>query len=392
MKILVISSYLPYPLHSGGNIRLFNLIKNLQKEHEITLVCEKRNFQTQKDIDEVSRICRKVIVFDRPKAWSPRNILKAIFSLNSILLISHTYKKFAEIIADELKNGNFDLIHVETFYVMQNLPKTNTPIVLAEHNVEYIVYGRYAKNAPLYLRPAIYFDMLKLRRVEKNSWKRAKKVIAVSKEEIKIIGENTELVPNGVNIEKFEMKKSLSKGAKTVLFIGNFKWIQNRDSSVYIIKNIWPNIVSKTKNFKVKLWIVGKNIPDSIKRLQTESIIFDENAPDETELIFQKADVLLAPIRVGGGTSFKILESMATGIPVITSPLGNEGINAADGSQIIIAKKPAEFARKTVALLEDDYLYEKIARNGRKFIEENYDWKKIARKLDKIYKDVVLKL
>lgn len=392
MKILVVSSYLPYPLHSGGNIRLFNLIKNLQEEHDITLICEKRNFQTQKDIDEVSKICKKVIVFDRPRAWSLGNILKSVFSLNSILLTSHTNKKFEEIITNELKTGHFDLIHVETFYVIQNLPKTNIPIVLAEHNVEYIVYERYAKNSPLYLRPAIYFDMLKLRRSEKKSWKRAKKVIAVSKEEVGIIGGNTNLVPNGVNIEKFQMKKPSIKSEKTVLFIGNFKWIQNRDSSVYIIKNIWPNIVSKTKNFKIKLWIVGKNIPESIKRLQTESIIFDEDATDETELIFQKADVLLAPIRVGGGTSFKILESMATGTPVITSSLGNEGINAADGSQIIIAKKPDDFARKTVALLEDNYLYEKIARNGRKFIEENYDWKKITKKLDKIYREVAIKL
>ena len=83
---------------------------------------------------------------------------------------------------------------------------------------------------------------------------------------------------------------------------------------------------------------------------------------------------------------------MASGTPVITTPLGNEGINARDGSEILIAEKPAELARKTVSLLGDDYLYEKISRNGRKFIEENYDWKKISERLDAVYRNLVQEL
>ncbi|KKQ34700.1 MAG: glycosyltransferase PslH [Microgenomates group bacterium GW2011_GWA2_37_6] len=371
MKVLIVSSYLPYPLHSGGSIRLYNLIKNLQKDHEITLVCEKRNYQTQRDTDEVSKICHKVVVFNRPKTWSLRNILLTIFSMNPMLITAHTHKRFSEIIKKELSRNSFDLIHVETFYVMQNLPKTNIPIILVEHNVEYMVYKRYARNAPFMLRPILYFDAVKLARVERNSWKKATKNITVSLDEKQYIGEDTEIIPNGVDIYKFRMKKIVkdkkdpsaasSKGGqagqeKRVLFIGNFK------------------------------------LPESIKNLRAESVIFDENAPDETELIFQKADLLLAPIRVGGGTKFKILESMASGTPVITTPLGNEGINARDGSEILIAEKPAELARKTVSLLGDDYLYEKISRNGRKFIEENYDWKKISERLDAVYRNLVQEL
>ncbi len=391
MKILIVSSYLPYPLHSGGSIRLYNLIKNLKNEHEITLVCEKISSQTQKDVDEVSKICHKVISFDRPKAWTLKNILRTGFSLNPMLVSVHTHKTFSEIIRNEIDSNKFDLIHVETFYVMQNLPKTNIPIILVEHNVEYMVYKRYARNAPFMLRPILYFDAVKLARVERNSWKKATRNIAVSLDEKQYIGEDTEIIPNGVDIYKFTPKKlDFKKEEKLALFIGNFKWIQNRDSAVYILKNIWPQI--QTKNPKVKLWVVGKNIPESIKNLRAESVIFDENAPDETELIFQKADLLLAPIRVGGGTKFKILESMASGTPVITTPLGNEGINARDGSEILIAEKPAELARKTVSLLGDNYLYEKISRNGRKFIEENYDWEKISERLDAVYRNLVQEL
>lgn len=392
----MVSSYLPFPLYSGGHIRLYNLIKNLSSKHEITLICEKRNYQSERDIEEVSKICKKVITVDRKKQWSAGNVLKTGFSLKPFLLWGHSSREMKEKIGNELKSNNFDLIHVETSYVMQNLPKTNLPVVLTEHNIEYLVYQRFVKKAILILRPLLFLDILKLKRAEKSLWKKANKLVAVSTREQEIMGKDAYLVPNGVDTKKFSVKKitknkvdpSASSGqVKKVLFIGDFVWIQNRDSIIYIIKNIWPKIVSKNKN--VKLWVVGRKIPDSIKALVDKSIIFDEDAPKETELIFQEAEILLSPIRIGGGTNFKILESMSCGTPVITSPLGNEGMNAKNGDEIIICNKPEEFANKTLTLLSDDYMYEKLSRNGRKFIEKNFDWKNIAEKLDSIYRSAV---
>src|ERR1700691_2436334 len=94
MKILMISSYLPYPLFSGGQVRLYNLIKELSAKHEITLICEKRPHQTQEDIAEIKKICNEVITVDRGKQWSAPNVLKAGFSTNSFLLTGHTSSVF----------------------------------------------------------------------------------------------------------------------------------------------------------------------------------------------------------------------------------------------------------------------------------------------------------
>lgn len=388
MKILMVSSYLPYPLHDGGRIRLYNLLKFLKDKHEITLISE-RTSQTQADIEEVRKVCKKLIVVDRPKTWSVRNVSKSVLSLNPLLTTVHTHKKLKQKITEELNNENFDLIHVETFYVMQNLPTVSIPVVLVEHNVEYLVYEKYIRRKLIPLRAFLLTDVLKLKRVEKYYWKKADIVVAVSPKEQKVIGEKAELVPNGVDTNRFALKKFVkNKEQKKVLFIGNFKWIQNRDSVVYIIKNIWPKI---SKNKKFKLWIVGKNIPEGIKKLGDESIIFDEHATNQTELIFQEADLLMSPIRVGGGSNFKILESMASGTPVITTALGNEGIEAKNGEEIIICENPEDFANETLKILKDDYLYEKISRNGRKFIEENFDWKNIAEKLEMVYQKAVKK-
>src|SRR6185503_6905723 len=103
MKILVVSSYLPYPLYSGGQVRLYNLIKELSGKHEITLICEKRSNQTARDVAEVKKICKEVITVDRKKQWSAGNVLKAGVSSNSFLVTGHTQPIFQQKIQECLE-------------------------------------------------------------------------------------------------------------------------------------------------------------------------------------------------------------------------------------------------------------------------------------------------
>lgn len=394
MKILVVSSYLPFPLFSGGHIRLYNLLKHLSKNHEITLICEKRIYQTDKDIKELEKICKKVVVVERKKQWTFSNIVKTGFSTDPFLIKGHTSDTFKKAIKAELLNQKFDLIHVETFYVMQNLPWVSTPVVLAEHNIEYLVYKRYSQNASSFLKPLFYLDVYKLKRAEEKSWGKATKLVAVSNEEKKLMNRSdTAVVPNGVDVDKFKLSDKASTNQKRVLFIGDFKWIQNKDSAEFILKHVWPKIQSGIRNqkleIKVKLWIVGKDIPQNIKNLGDEDVIFDEKAPEETSLIFQNADVLLAPIRVGGGTSFKILEAMATGTAVVTTDLGIEGIDAKDNEEFLLANTSEEMVQSTVRVLTDSMLKEKIVKNARLLMKEKYDWKKIVLMLESVYRSAV---
>lgn len=394
MKLLVISSFLPYPLFSGGHVRLFNILKRLSKHYEITLICEKRDYQTQSDIEMVKKICKEVITVPRKKQWTVQNILKTAFSSYPFLMVGHANSEMALKIKESLVWG-FDLIHIETFYVMQNLPKTQVPVILAEHNVEYLVYKRFSDKSFFFLKPFFYLDAAKMKFWEKRFWKAATKLVAVSKEEKKLMQrEDTVIVANGVDLEKFTVNSSqlTANKEKTILFIGDFRWIQNVDSVTFLLKEIWPHFAKATRGKpKTKLWIVGKNIPDSIKQLSKDSqVIFDENTSLETHEIFQKADILLAPTRVGGGTSYKILEAMASGVPVVTTLLGIEGIEAKNNQEVLLGENKEDLASQVMRLFDDTDLYQKIAQNARKLIESAYDWEIIVGKLEKVYQAVTV--
>ena len=396
MKILFISSYLPFPLHSGGQVRLYNLIKELSEKHEITLVCEKRIHQTVDDISAVEKICKKVITVPRKKQWSLQNFAKAATSTQSFLVTGHTHLQMQREIITILAEESFDVIHVETFYVMQNLPKTSIPIVLVDHNIEYSVYQKFSQRVPTPLRPLLSLDIAKIKREEVASWRRATHVVAVSYEDQSVMkkeGITASIVPNGVNIDSFSFEEKQEKKQRNVLFIGDFSWVQNRDSAEFIIQEIWPKVLAKrTKSIDdIKLWIVGRKIPGSIRTLTEQpSVVFDEessalSAPE----IFKKADILLAPIRVGGGTSYKILESMSCGTPVVTMSMSAQAIGAVHHQDLLVGSTAEELAHSVDELLTNRSFYERVAKNGRALIEKHYNWKMIGKHLEAVYQGVI---
>ncbi len=392
MKVLMISSYLPFPLKSGGEIRLYNLIKNLSKDHEITLVCEKRNYQTKEDVSEVEKICKKVITVNRKKQWTISNILKTGFSSDPFLIVGHTSDEMKLAIRDELVRENYDLIHVETFYVYQNLPKVSIPVVLVEHNIEYLAYKRFVKLANPLLRPFYYLDVLKIKRKEEAAWKRVDKLVAVSNAEKKLMKRaDVSVVPNGVDIDLFEFRNFQQiPTEKRILFIGDFKWFQNTVAVESILKKIWPRLSLKITEGKIKafarLWILGRNMPDYIKSLAAgKNIIIDDKNKESTQVIFRKSYILLAPILAGGGTSYKILEAMASGVAVVTTNLGLEGLEAKNNIHALSSSNEDDLSDLVLNLLQDHSLYKRLTLNARKFIEEKYDWKQITKKLNDIY-------
>ena len=389
MKILMLTPYLPYPLYSGGQIRTYNLLKNLSHKHHITLVSFIRDDSEKKYIEELRKFCESVYVFQKRKPWSLKSLVLSAISIYPLVVCLYLRRSVRSQIAKLVENKRFDLIHAETFYVLPNIPKTTTPTILVEQTIEYLVYKHYTETVTfLPVKILMLFDVLKIRYFEKKYWKDAKRVVAMSEADKKIMedlvpGINVDLVPNGVDAQFFKINRKKNTGKKkTILFVGQFKWLQNREAVEILLQKIWPLIRKEMP--QANLWIVGRSAPESLKKYESDWVKVSSDIKNITDA-YSNADVMLAPIYGPGGTRYKILESMASGLPVVTTSIGIEGLNAVDGKNALIGETPEELAHKTIQVLTNPKLSERLAYEGRAFVEKNFNWKTIASHLDRIY-------
>lgn len=395
MKILMLTPYLPFPDSSGGQIRSYNLIKDLSKKHEITLFSLIKDDSEKRFIPELAKYCSKVCVFKRSKSpWTLRNILLTGFGPYPFLVIRNLSPKEKDAVKEEIENVHYDLIHAETFYVMPHIPKTKIPILLVEQTIEYLVYKHYVDGSKnLFIKWLLSIDVAKLRFWETKFWKKADGVVAVSEsdrgEMLKLVpGLEINLVPNGVNLDFFEEKKDWSTNDPRILFIANFKWLQNVEAAELLLNKVFPLI--RKKDPSVKVWIVGQHIPKEITQNKSENIIIDDLKEDDQESIknaYFESSVFVSPLRGPGGTRLKHLAAMAAKLPLVTTSVGAEGLEATDGREVIIRDNPERMAEAVLTILKDEKLAKNIAENARKLVETKFSWFKMSEYLDKIYEE-----
>lgn len=394
MKILLITPYMPYPPSSGGQVRSYNLLKQLYKKHDITLFCYIRHDSEKQYIPELEKYCKKVRVFKRRKAWHILNIFLAGTTRFPFLVSIYVSPTLKKALAQELKAEKYDLIHSETFYVMPNIPKTDVPIFLVEQTIEYLVYQRFVEMLPRYmlpLRALLLIDVYKIKWWERYFWKKATRLAAMSQEDKEFMKKmepdlDIDVIANGVDVEHFAKTKKMINKSPVILFVGQFKWLPNKDAAKFLVKEIWPKIQNKISH--ARLWIVGRNPTLDILDLQHTAGVTVDGGVDDIRDAYAKSDVLLAPIRNGRGTKYKILEAMATKTPIVGTQLAVEGIDIKDRRDALIGETAQELATLTVKVLSDHKLARNMAEAAYKLLETKYNWRVISEELDKVYKEV----
>lgn len=396
MKILMLVPFLPNIETSGGQTRWFNLLKYLSKDHEITLYSLIKDESEKKFIPSLKDFCKEVKVFRRPKSpWTARNILLTGFSWYPLLVIRNFSMDERRALARELKSEKYDLIHAETFYVMPHIPKTNVPSILVEQTIEYQVYMHYVLNeSPIFLRPLLMIDVLKLRFWEKYFWRKTNRLVAVSEED-KVVMQRlipnikVDIIPNGVDSDYFSSKKVDKKDPPRVMYgVTNFEWLQNVEAVNILIRDVWPKVNKKIKN--AKLWVVGRKIPRDIASLanQRNDIEITESIKDSRDA-YLGASVMVTPIKGSGGTRLKILEAMAAALPVVSTSIGVAGLHLTNGKHALISDNIEGLANYTIELLNNPTKAQKIGELGKEFVKKHFDWKSIVKLHDPIYREVV---
>lgn len=390
--VLMITPYLPYPPTSGGRNRTYNLIKHLRARFRITLVCFGRPEEQAQDWSPLADLCETVVVDRAPSPGALRAAWLSVTSPRPVTMRLYHSGLMEAALRRVLREQTVDLIHVESFYMMPNLPAAlDMPVLLSEPAIEYVAWRRHARVAtPWTTRLGVALEASKMRVWEPRAWADATVVGAMSEVDADVIaratpGVKTVPAPNGVDVDYFRPDESVIRDERTAVFMGDYKYFPNTDAMLHFAQEILPLIRAKRPDFR--LTVLGKEPPPALAALGDDPAlpITVTGLVDDTRPYLHRSAVFVCPLRSGSGTRFKLLEALACGCPVVSTTIGAEGLGAVDGEHMLLRDTPQAFAEAVLALLDDPAWAAQLAAQGRAWAIVQHSWARSAALLRQAY-------
>lgn len=388
---------LPYPVMDGDSVRHYNLIKRLSNECSISLVCYSEENYRAIGIAEMEQYCKDVRVLTHKKCsklgWLRRFAFGYLKGAPTIAAVHYTPDMRDEAIS-LLKERKFDIVQIEHTFMSEYIKDINklssARTILTVHNLEAINVKRMVQHQPwgqLKIRHSI--DAAILPRFEKRAIGKFDKCITVSEINAKLIRpirSDVIVVENGVDVTSIN-PFLINRESRNLIFIGGMGYIPNIDGATFMVESILPLIRQKLP--ETKLHIIGKKPVPAVTALgDADGVEIHPDVPD-IKPWYENAAVSVIPLRAGGGTRLKILESMAIGVPVVSTSIGCEGLDVTNNENILIADTPSEFAVCVCKLLDNPELRAQISQRARALVETRYSWDAISPKLLDVYKSMM---
>ncbi len=383
MNILWVKAGGLVPPDTGGKIRSYNILRQLARDHRVTLVLfsspQENALQT-----ELASIFQRVITvpLDLPpprKTAELLDYLRGLFSREPYSLTKYCLPAVKAKLRALLQEQRFDVLLCDFLVTAGVIPwDWAGPKVLFAHNVEALIWLRHLQiaNNPLW-KAVSWWEAQRMNWAERRYLQMADHVIAVSENDRKIFGgflnpQKVSVVQTGVDTELFQ-PRAAEQIPDSLVFTGSMDWLPNEDAIIYFAGEILPLITRQLPD--VTLTVVGRKPSARLQNLAAKrpEIRLTGWVEDVRPYIAQAA-VYVVPLRIGGGTRLKIFEAMSMAKPVVSTSIGAEGLPVVDGEHLLLADEPAIFADTVVALLKDSARCRQIGQAARLLVEQNFSW------------------
>jgi glycosyltransferase involved in cell wall biosynthesis len=402
MKILCIAPYLPSPGADGGGTVMFNLIKNLSSNHTITCL----SFAGSRDLSQraqLQQFCTEVITVPFPGAEGEgvfaklinlarrvRHNILSIATFTPVVVRKCLSNAMVREIHLAIKKHNPDVIHI-CFPQMAHYIEAcqGVPAVMDTLDAALVGVFRRAMSAGNVLARIYYLmQWLFWVRYESRWFPRFGKVLTVTSQDaaaVKMVMPDLDVYADAIAVDIAPHTSSVRDTAIRIGFLASFGHQPNVDAVLYFAEAVLPLVRKRLP--LAEFVVAGKNPPLSLLDGK-DSGITCFGFVDDVPAFYGSVDVVVAPIRYGGGIKIKVLEAMACGKPVVTTSVGAEGIAEPDDGDLIIADDPSAFAEAVVALLSDKERRMALGERARQVIERRFSWQRVCNDLDKIYKSL----
>lgn len=396
MNILVITNTTPYPTISGGRLRVYNLLKRVAQRHQVWLASHLHSPDERVDLNTLGVFCQGVVTGtlrrQSPLAHMPgllRYVLKGIPPELKFLYSEELAAKIQRL-AQQIP---FDLIQIEESALAPyiELIPPGPKRILTFYDIDFAQAARIASiksGARARLRMRLYGRMM--RRWEPAFAERFDRCVTVSEIDRNLLRNanprlQIEVVPNGVDTECCQPLPRHNN--PVILFVGSMNYAPCVDAMLHFAQDVLPRILAHYPT--LQLFIVGANPTPEIRALENDTIRVTGRV-DEVRPYYEQCSVVVVPLRAGGGTRLKILEAMAYGRAVVSTPIGAEGLDLRHNEHLLLADAPDMFADHIINLLQDNTLYARLTSAARAQVTAHYDWNTIADQMLRIYDEVTL--
>jgi glycosyltransferase involved in cell wall biosynthesis len=409
MHILFLTQILPYPPTSGPKVKTWHVLRYLaQQGHKITLV----SFVRQEELpylEDVKQVCATVhaVPLRRSRLRDIGFFLRSLVSTRPFLVERDDLSEMRSIVNKVVASEQVDVLHADQLTMTQfGFPlgqngKKHPALVFDAHNAVWTITERMQQNAPFFLKPPLWWETRQIKRYEGMVVSTFDATLAVAEpDRIALLdavnsydrnhhnnAQAISVIPIAVDTCQIQPVPRQPESLN-ILTMGTLYYPPNADGIRWFLQEVYPLIRQTTP--KVTLTIVGKNPPRDFVQLAEDpnSGVTVTGFVEELDPWFAQSALMVIPVRAGGGMRVRILEAFARAMPVVTTTVGLEGIQAQPGQDVLVSDTAGEFAWSVISLLRDKALQDKLASNGRQLVETKYDWQVVLGHLGQTYERI----
>lgn len=398
MRILFLSGVLPHPKVTSGYAMVHQRIKRLaERGHEVALA----SFCFEEDMDKAELIKDHLVEMELIPTPPPRSCPKCLFDFlsSSVPYWYSRYKSKAmsKAVGDMVERTRYDVVLAEFSAMGQHiyrnpyLPAVRK--VISCHHSETMVHETAVEVlgwSPEGIKERI--RMKGLRKYEYEMYESMDRVLALTPQERYGMLDHApnlriSVVPNGVDVEYYKPREHESTES-CIIYVGRYKDEENEDAVLWFCQTVWPRL--KERHPELEFYVVGPEPTEAIRDLsRKDPKIIVTGLVKDIRPYLAKAQVFICPVRMGTGMRGKILEAMASGVPVVSTTLGVEGIPAQVGDNCYLADRPDIMANSIDLLLGDLPLRRSIAQRARDMVVERFSWDIGVGRLEEVLREVV---
>lgn len=406
-SILIITSYLPYPIHSGGEQAQYNMVDALRKMYRISIVFPLNKDNHNRDVSELSSIWPEVALFPFPFRYQCYSLSfvfrKGVKFINRYLNPDHgkgkivqalssmdfvNSRKYRKFLNDAIKEISPDIIQVEflpNLNVVDCLPKDIRKVFI-HHEIGFVITERTLSGLTLTLSQQK--RMASKKALEIKRLNRYDSVVTLTDTDKQILADAGVHKPINVSPAAVNTGMSEYEGWNgSLLFIGGYNHRPNKEGMDWFLNAVAP-LIQWTDFPQTVLRIVGLAWPQSYEGshsgLQVHLLGYvDDLAPHAVGCI------MIVPLLTGSGMRMKILDAAALSLPLVSTSVGAEGLDFQNGESCLIGDSPEEFAAQLQRMLTDEELRESMARRAHDVYLKQYTSSALVEKRRLIYSELL---